>query len=180
MSDPFVAEIRIFPFNFPPTGWAFCDGQLLPISQNTALFSLLGTFYGGDGKSTFALPNLQGATPLFWGQGSGLSLYDIGQDGGEPTHTLSTQELPSHPHTLNAQTATGSSSDPNGNTLCEGQFSNQTSSGAVQYYSTTAPNVNMSPNATGFTGGNGPHNNMMPYLTLNFCIALQGIYPPRG
>jgi microcystin-dependent protein len=181
MSNPFVAEIRIFPFNFPPTGWAFCNGQLLPLSQNTALFSLLGTTYGGDGKSNFALPNLQGNTPMFYGQGPGLSLYDIGETGGEQNHTLLLGELPSHPHTLNAQTATGSTSDPNGNTLSEGQWNdNQGHSGAVQYYSATAPNVNMGPNATGFTGSNQPHNNMMPYLTLNFCIALQGVFPPRS
>jgi len=181
MSDPFVAEIRIFPFNFPPKGWAFCDGQLLPLSQNTALFSLLGTTYGGDGKSNFALPNLQGVSPMFYGQGPGLSLYDIGQTGGEVNHTSLTAEIPSHPHTLNAQTAAGSTADPNSNTLAEGQWNNGAGqSGAVQYYSTQAPNVNMGANATGFAGSSSPHNNMMPYLTLNFCIALQGIFPPRS
>jgi microcystin-dependent protein len=180
MSDPFVAEIRIFPFNFPPKGWAFCDGQLMAISQNTALFSLLGTTYGGDGKSTFGLPNLQGNSPMFWGQGAGLSDYFIGQEGGEQNHTLLLGELPLHPHTLNAQAVAGTTSDPNGNTLCEGAYSFQGNSGNIQCYSATAPNVNMSPNATGFTGSSTPHNNMMPYLTLNFCIALQGIFPPRG
>src|ERR1700693_5667877 len=132
--DPFVAEIRIFPFNFAPKGWAFCDGQLLPISQNTALFSLLGTTYGGDGKSNFALPNLQGNTPMFYGQGPGLSLYDIGETGGTPTVTLQQTELPSHNHTVNATTVQGTSSDPNTNLLCEGHYSNQTSSGALAYY----------------------------------------------
>src|ERR1700742_3889337 len=102
--DPFVAEIRIFPFNFAPKGWAFCDGQILPLSQNTALFSLLGTTYGGDGKSNFGLPNFQGRTPMFWQQGPGLSLYDIGQTGGEDYVSLLTSEIPSHPHTLNATT----------------------------------------------------------------------------
>ena len=123
MSDPFVAEIRIFPFNFPPKGWAFCDGQLLPISQNTALFSLLGTTYGGDGKSTFQLPNLQGMTPMFYGQGPGLSLYDIGETGGSPTVTLLGTEMPMHNHTVNATTVQGTSADPSNDLFCEGQWS---------------------------------------------------------
>src|SRR6185436_2929689 len=113
MSDQFVAEIRIFPFHFAPTGWAQCNGQLLPISQNTALFSLLGTFYGGDGKSTFALPNLQDAAALFWGQGSGLSLYDLGQTGGEQNVTLLVTEIPSHVHTVNGKAAGGDTTPAN-------------------------------------------------------------------
>lgn len=177
--DPFVAEIRIFPFNFAPKGWAFCDGQLMPISQNTALFSLLGTTYGGDGKSTFALPNLQGTAPMFWGQGPGLSLHDIGEQGGSETVTLITTEMPVHSHTVNATTAVGSTDDPNGNMLCEGQWSNQGISGKVNYYtSATTPQVSMGALA-GPAGSSLPHNNMMPYLTLNFCIALQGVFPPR-
>ncbi|HTQ15247.1 MAG TPA: tail fiber protein [Rhizomicrobium sp.] len=180
MSDPFVAEIRIFPFNFPPKGWAWCNGQLLPLSQNTALFSLLGTTYGGDGKSNFALPNLQGSTPLFWGQGPGLSLYDIGQTGGSETVTLIQSELPSHGHTLNAQTAAGTTSTATNNTLAEGQWNNgQGQSGGLQYYTATAPNTSMGPFADAPAGSSLPHNNMMPYLTLYFCIALQGVYPPR-
>jgi microcystin-dependent protein len=178
--DPFVAEIRIFPFNFPPKGWAFCDGQLMPISQNTALFSLLGTTYGGDGRSTFGLPNLQGTTPMFYGQGPGLSLHDIGETGGVETVTLLTTEIPGHGHTVNATTSKGNTDQPNGSLLGEGQSSVQGSTGAVSYYTAqTSPLVQMNPSVTGVAGEGFPHNNMMPYLTLNFCIALQGVFPPR-
>jgi microcystin-dependent protein len=178
--DPFVAEIRIFPFNFAPKGWALCDGQILPISQNTALFSLLGTTYGGDGKSNFALPNLQGNVPMFYGQGQGLSLYSIGEQGGSPTVTVLTTELPSHNHTVMATTVQGTSNDPNGNMLSEGHYSNQTASGNLAYYTAaTTPQVQMNPLMIAPAGNSFPHNNMMPYLTLNFCIALQGVYPPR-
>src|ERR1700686_2356332 len=161
--DPFVAEIRIFPFNFAPKGWAFCDGQLLPISQNTALFSLLGTTYGGDGKSTFALPNFQGDVPMFYGQGPGLSLYDIGETGGSDTVTLLPTELPAHSHTVNATTAAATTSDPNGNLFSEGNWSNQTGSGKVPYYVAAATNATMGANMIGITGSSFPHNNMMPY-----------------
>jgi microcystin-dependent protein len=178
--DPFVAEIRIFPFNFAPKGWAFCDGQLLPISQNTALFSLLGTTYGGDGKSTFALPNLQGNVPMFYGQGQGLSLYSIGEEGGSPTVTILGTEMPSHNHTVMATTVKATQSAPNGNMLAEGAYSNQTSSGNLAYYTAaTTPQVQMNALMVAPAGNSFPHNNMMPYLTLNFCIALQGVYPPR-
>ena len=182
MSDPFVAEIRIFPFNFAPKGWAQCNGQLLPLSQNTALFSLLGTTYGGDGKSNFALPNMQGNVPMFYGQGPGLSLYDIGEMSGSQTVTLLDSEMPSHNHTLQAITAAGSTATANGNVLAEGQWDNGIGqNGGLQYYSSTqAPNVSSGPQATGLAGSSFPHNNMMPYLTLNFCIALQGVFPPRG
>jgi len=182
MSDPFVAEIRIFPFNFAPKGWAFCDGQILPLSQNTALFSLLGTTYGGDGKSNFALPNLQGRTAFFYQQGPGLSLYDIGQTGGEDYVTLLDSEMPSHNHTLQANAVAGTTATANGNALAEGQWDNGIGqSGGLQYYSgTTAPNASMGAFGTSFSGGGQPHNNLQPYLTLNFCIALQGVYPPRS
>ena len=176
MSDQFVAEIRIFPFNFAPTGWAFCNGQLLPISQNTALFSLLGTFYGGDGKSTFALPNLQDAAALFWGQGSGLSLYDLGQTGGSQTVTLLTTELPSHVHTVNAKVA-GGTANPTG--LVWGT-SNAGKVAALFYAPAAASPLNLNPGALTIAGSSFPHNNMSPYLTLNYCIALQGIFPPRS
>lgn len=174
MSDQFVAEIRIFPFNFPPTGWAFCDGQLLPISQNTALFSLLGTTYGGDGKSTFALPNMQGSSPMQQGQGQGLSLRDLGETGGEQFVDLLQTEMPAHPHAANAN-ATGTVNSPVGNVWAASLISK---AGAPLYMSTS--NTQMNPGALGPTGGDQPHNNMMPYLTLNFCIALQGIFPPRS
>ena len=180
MSDPFVAEIRIFPFNFAPKGWAFCDGQILPLSQNTALFSLLGTTYGGDGKSTFALPNMQGNVPMFYGQGPGLSLYDLGEEGGSQTVTLLDSEMPAHAHPLNATTAAGTGNDPNGTMFADGDWSFQGASGKVQYYTVAAPTVTMNTQAVGFTGSSFPHNNLMPYLTLNFCIALQGVFPPRS
>lgn len=179
--DPFVAEIRIFPFNFAPKGWALCNGQILPLSQNTALFSLLGTTYGGDGKSNFALPNLQGMTPMFWQQGTGLTDHFIGETGGEEAVTLLATELPGHSHTVNATTTQGTTDQPNGNLLGEGQYANQTTSGPLNYYTAaTTPQVPMNAFATSIAGSSFPHNNMMPYLTLNFCIALQGVYPPRG
>ena len=173
MSNPFVAEIRIFPFNFAPKGWAFCDGQLMPISQNTALFSLLGTTYGGDGKSNFALPNLQGSAPLQAGQGPGLSLYDLGETGGSDNVTLINSELPAHSHQANGVSGNGPTSPAN-NTW--GTAAGRTP--PPTYFSGT-PNVTMG-NALSPAGGSLPHNNMQPYLTLNFCIALQGIYPPRS
>lgn len=177
--DPFVAEIRIFPFNFAPKGWAFCDGQLLPLSQNTALFSLLGTTYGGDGKSTFALPNLQGAIPISWGQGPGLENYVLGESEGTETITLLQTELPLHTHALNASTANANTSSPTNALIAKGGYSAQGKSGAVSTYTVTAPSVSMNPQAVNPAGSSFPHNNMMPYLTLNFCIAMQGVFPPR-
>ncbi len=174
MADPFVAEIRIFPFNFAPTGWAFCNGQLLPISQNTALFSLLGTTYGGDGKSTFALPNLQGASAMHPGQGPGLSLHDLGETGGSDTVTLLQSEIPSHRHTLRGTNTSGDNPTPGGNTLA------RPGSTTIYQQNSNANLVQMAPQALPQAGGDLPHNNLMPYLTLNFCIALQGIFPPRG
>jgi microcystin-dependent protein len=174
MADPFVAEIRIFPFNFAPNGWAWCDGQPLPLSQNTALFSLLGTTYGGNGKSNFALPDLQGNAPMFWGQGPGLSLYDLGQTGGSQTVTLLESEIPSHSHGLMAAAQIATSGVPSPS-VGLGR-----SRGMNLYQSNTTQNVvQMSPSALGPAGGSLPHNNMMPYLTFYFCIALQGVFPPR-
>jgi microcystin-dependent protein len=173
--NPFVAEIRIFPFNFAPKGWAFCDGQLLPLSQNTSLFSLLGTTYGGDGKSNFALPDLQGCAPMHPGQGPGLSLHDLGETGGSDTVTLLESEIPSHSHTLtgeNALPATLPSPSPS-TALAK-------SAGVAAYSTTTNTSlVPMSDNAVAPAGGDQPHNNLMPYLTLSFCIAMQGVFPPR-
>lgn len=171
MADPFVAEIRIFPFNFAPKGWAFCDGQLMPISQNTALFSLLGTTYGGDGKSTFALPDLQGRAPMHPGQGPGLSLHDLGESGGSETVTLLQTEIPAHSHTLRASNTLGDNPVPTGNTLARyaNAYQQNTNSGLVAMAAQSLTPV----------GGSLPHNNMMPYLTLYFCIALQGVFPPR-
>ena len=170
MADPFVAEIRIFPFNFAPRGWAWCNGQLLPLSQNTALFSLLGTTYGGNGQSNFALPNLEGSAPLHPGQGPGLSLYDLGQQSGTETVTLLQSEIPSHNHTLRDSLETAEVNNPSGGSLA-------TASAAI--YSTNALNTTMSPAALSLTGGSQPHNNMMPYITFYFNIALQGVFPPR-
>ena len=172
MADAFVAEIRIFPFNFAPKGWAFCDGQLLPISQNTALFSLLGTTYGGDGKSNFALPNLQGSAPLQQGQGPGLSLRDEGETGGEQNATLLDSEMPAHSHGVQAST-TPDQLTPVNNAWASGQ------KGFGNFYASPGNNVQMNPSAMSLTGGSLPHNNMPPYLCLNFCIALQGVFPPR-
>ena len=173
MSDPFVAEIRIFPFNFPPTGWAFCDGQLLPISQNTALFSLLGTTYGGNGQSTFALPNLQGRSPMQPGQGLGLSQRDLGETSGSATVTLLQSEMPVHNHVLSANSNPADVSTPTATR------SLARASGGFAYHDTNANLVNLAPQALAVTGGGLPHNNLMPYLVLNFCIAMQGIFPPR-
>lgn len=171
--DPFVAEIRIFPFNFAPKGWAWCDGQLLPLSQNTALFSLLGTTYGGNGKSNFALPDLQGRAPMHPGQGPGLSLHDLGETGGSETVSLLESEIPSHAHTYMAQASPADSPTPQNG-------SNARVSGATPYVGPSgAPLVMMAPEALAPAGGDQPHNNMQPYLTFYFCIALQGVYPPR-
>lgn len=172
MADPFVAEIRIFPFNFAPTGWAFCNGQILPLSQNTALFSLLGTTYGGDGKSNFALPNMQGNTPMHPGQGPGLSLHDLGETGGSETVTLLESEIPGHTHALMASSQPGEDPQPVAEAFAR-------SVGTNLYQPGNAGLVAMSGNAIAPAGGDQPHNNMQPYLTLNFCIALQGVYPPR-
>jgi len=171
--DPFVAEIRIFPFNFAPKGWAWCNGQLLPISQNTALFSLLGTTYGGDGKSNFALPNLQGRAPMHQGQGPGLSLHDLGETGGSETVSLLESEIPAHNHALMAQTTVATKSTPDQNSIAR-------VSGATPYLPPAgAATVSMADNAVAPAGGDQPHNNMQPYLTFYFNIALQGVFPPR-
>lgn len=172
MADPFVAEIRIFPFNFAPKGWAWCDGQLMPLSQNTALFSLLGTTYGGNGKSNFALPDLQGRAPMHPGQGPGLSLHDLGETGGSETVSLLESEIPSHSHGLRADEDDATFFNPSGMFLGAGN----------QMYISASPTVNaqLDGNALAPAGGDQPHNNMQPYLTFYFCIALQGVFPPRG
>jgi microcystin-dependent protein len=171
--DPFVAEIRIFPFNFAPKGWAWCDGQLLPLSQNTALFSLLGTTYGGDGKSTFALPDLQGRAPMHPGQGPGLSLHDLGETGGSETVSLLESEIPAHSHTMGAQNVPlGSVTSAAGNTFTRPASGNL-------FNKVNPVVVNMGDQALAPAGGDQPHNNMQPYLTLYMCIALQGVFPPR-
>jgi microcystin-dependent protein len=172
MADPFVAEIRIFPFNFAPRGWAWCDGQLLPLSQNTALFSLLGTTYGGNGKSNFALPDLQGRAPMHPGQGPGLSLHDLGETGGSETVTLLESEIPAHSHALRGNNTLGDTPSPAAHTLA--RYSNN-----AYQQTTNSGLVSMSPNSLPPAGGDQPHNNLQPYLTFYFCIALQGVFPPR-
>ena len=170
MADPFVAEIRIFPFNFAPKGWAWCDGQLMPLSQNTALFSLLGTTYGGNGKSNFALPDLQGRAPMHPGQGPGLSLHDLGETGGSETVTLLESEIPAHTHALRAVEDDGQFFTPVNGFLAAGN----------SMYSNAAANTTMAPQMLAPAGGDQPHNNLQPYLTFYFCIALQGVFPPRS
>jgi microcystin-dependent protein len=175
MADPFVAEIRIFPFNFPPKGWAWCDGQILPISQNTALFSLLGVTYGGDGKSNFALPDLQGRTPMHIGAnqpGPGLSLRDLGETGGEENVNLLESEFPFHTHTMQVSTSDANSNSPEGQLIGSGV-------GVGMYALPSTPPTQLNPQVLAPAGGDQPHNNLMPYLTMYFNIALQGVFPPR-
>ncbi|HEY5886001.1 MAG TPA: tail fiber protein [Pyrinomonadaceae bacterium] len=169
MADPFVAEIRIFPFNFAPKGWAWCNGQLLPLSQNTALFSLLGTTYGGDGKSNFALPDLEGRVPMHPGQGPGLSLHDLGETGGSETVTLLESEIPAHAHVLRASPDDADLRIPTA----------ARSLAKSVMYAAGAPNSPMAFEGLPPAGGDQPHNNMQPYLTFYFNIALQGVFPPR-
>ena len=172
MADPFVAEIRIFPFNFAPKGWAWCNGQLLPISQNTALFSLLGTTYGGDGKSTFALPDLEGRAPMHPGQGPGLSLHDLGEQGGSDTVTLLESEIPAHSHALRASLDDADLRIPTAN--------RSLAKASTNIYAPGAPNTLMAAQGLPPAGGDQPHNNLQPYLTFYFNIALQGVFPPRS
>ena len=173
MADPFVAEIRIVGFNFAPTGWAQCNGQLIPISQNTALFSLLGTFYGGDGKSTFALPNLQGSVPMAWGDGSGLSQRYLGESSGSETTTLLESEMPVHIHTLSRSTQGALARQPGGQNFA-------LATGVGLYGPSSGATTTLAPQAVSVAGGSFPHNNVMPYTVLNFIIAMQGVFPPRS
>jgi microcystin-dependent protein len=171
MSEPFVAEIKIFAGNFAIRGWAFCDGQLLPISQNTALFSILGTTYGGDGRTSFGLPNLQGKAPMHSGNGPGLSPKRLGEIGGAETVTLSSAQLPSHTHNVSASTFPASSTLPTNNS----QFAR--SAGGFAYDDSGAVNVPLDTRSVDNSGGGQSHNNLQPYLTLNYIIALTGVYP---
>lgn len=173
MSAPFVAEIRIVGFNFAPVGWAQCNGQLLPISQNTALFSLLGTFYGGNGISNFALPNLQGSSPMNQGQGAGLTDRFLGEQGGSEFVTLLQSEIPIHNHNIQTRSILGNSASPANTNWAGSQI-------ARNYLADPDPSSVMHPQALSVTGSSLPHNNMPPYLVLNFIIAMQGVFPPRG
>lgn len=175
MADNFLAEIRVFGCNFAPVGWAQCNGQILPISQNTALFSLLGVNYGGNGTSNFALPNFQGNAPLAAGQGQGLTSRALGEIGGEASVTLTTAQMSTHNHAPNAELA-GTVADPN-----LAIFANPGGKVKANYYATPIGTAQtMSATSLGNTGSTQPHNNLMPYLPLNFCIAMTGIYPARS
>jgi microcystin-dependent protein len=172
MSDQFVAEIRIFPFNFAPVGWATCSGQILPIAQNTALFSLLGVNFGGDGKNNFGLPNLGGKVPMHSGNGVGLTPRLVGETGGEATVTVIQGELPSHSHTIRCDTSGGNDYGPGGD------YPSPDAGGDTEY--ATSSNALMSAASVAATGGSQPHNNLQPYLVLTPCIAMTGIFPPRS
>ncbi|MES5485987.1 tail fiber protein [Bradyrhizobium sp. INPA03-11B] len=165
MADPFLSEVRMMSFNFPPKGWAFCNGQLLPINQNQALFSLLGTTYGGDGRVNFGLPDLRGRVPISMGNG-----YTLGQRGGEEGHTLTINELAHHNHLANATNSNGTQPIDSGAYL--GAFNNA-------YTSSLADITTLNPLTVGNTGGSQPHQNMQPFMTINFSIALQGIFPSQ-
>lgn len=180
MADPFLSEIRLFSFNFPPKGWAFCNGQSLPINQNQALFSLLGTTYGGNGQTTFNLPNLRGRTPIHFGNG-----HILGEAAGSTAVTLNIQQLPSHTHFQNARTdvvpAEEANQTPQNNFLASAQLALQGGfTSPVSLYTQPANLTALNAACISNTGGSQPHNNMMPYLTINFCIALQGIFPSRN
>jgi microcystin-dependent protein len=169
--DHFIGEIRYVGFNFAPTGWALCDGQSLDIAQNEALFALLGTFYGGDGRTWFALPDMRGRVPVHQGQGPGLSFYDQGQEGGAERVTLSINQMPIHTHALGASGAEASATSPNGNILASKQ--------RVPLYNATFPDIAMSPSAIGIAGGSQPFSIVQPFLGVNCIIALTGIFPSR-
>ncbi|SNR43948.1 phage tail protein [Puniceibacterium sediminis] len=177
MSEPFIAEIRIFAGNFAPRSWAFCDGQLLPVSNNTALFSLIGTTYGGDGRTTTALPNLQGRAPMHPGRGPGLTARRLGEKDGNETALLTEEHIPKHTHTVRATTSAATANMAPGTTTSL----SRSSFGDNLYQSDTSGNlVDLAEEAVAAAGGNQSHTNLQPYLTLNFIIALAGIYPSRS
>lgn len=178
--DPYVGEIRMVGFNFAPNGWAFCNGQLMPINQYQVLFSLLGTAFGGNGTTTFGLPNLQGRVPINQGQGIGLSPYVIGQVGGSENVTLLQNQMPAHNHQVNVNNLPGTQANPVGAILAEVNNGDGRQPNLYPAYTTANPNGTMSPNAISLAGGNQPHPNLQPYLCVNFIIALNGIYPSRG
>jgi len=169
-STGFLGQIIIVPYNFAPKGWMTCDGQILPISQNTALFSLLGTLYGGDGRTTFALPDLRGRVPIGFGQEPGLSNYDQGQTGGTEVVTLTITQMPTHSHVPIGTASVANTGSPSGAYW---------STPRAFLYSSSAPTVDMNPAAIGIVGGSQPHDHLKPFLVMTYVIAIQGIYPPR-
>lgn len=174
MGDQFIGEIRMFVGNFAPVGWALCDGQLLSIASNTALFSIIGTTYGGDGQTTFALPDLRGRFPMHPGMGPGLSNRSLGQRGGQESVTLTANHMPVHTHAANASSSDADQVTPSGNVWAAEP------AGATALYHNGAPDTSMNPQAIDVAGGDQPHDNMSPFLCVNFIIALQGLYPPRS
>ena len=175
MSEPFLAEVRLVGFNFAPRGWAFCDGQILPINQNQSLYSLLGTTYGGDGRTSFALPDMRGRVPMHVGSSNGTA-HLLGQKSGEETHTLAGNEMPQHDHVLHATNASATQAGP------AGALPAQVTAGVDFVYSSASDNLNVSLNsaAVANVGGGQAHDNMQPYIAVNFCIALQGLFPSRN
>ena len=178
--DPFVGEIRLFGFNFAPIGWAQCNGQLLSISQNAALFSLLGTNFGGNGTSNFALPNLQGFVPIDQGAGPNLTPFSVGETGGTTTITLNINEMPRHTHAITALPINATAETPvAGSRLSQGHGGSRGTSYPVRTYTTNAPGTTLSPSAVGVAGGSLPHENMQPSLVMNWCVAMAGVFPAR-
>jgi microcystin-dependent protein len=169
MSDPYVGEIRMFGGNFAPVGWAFCWGQTIPISENDTLFQLIGTTYGGDGQETFNLPDLRGRVPMHFGQGPGLSAYQLGETGGVESVTLTTQQIPVHSHPFVTATDPGTASNPQGRLVA--------ASPSDSLYIQDSPSVPMAPQTIGVSGGSQPHDNLMPYVAINYIISLYGIFP---
>ncbi len=179
--DPFIAQITVFGCNFAPQGWALCQGQLLAISQNTALFSLIGTYYGGNGTNNFALPDLRSRAPIGFGQGPGLANYAIGETGGQETVSINNSSYPRHTHGLFAGASPATANTPSGSIEAEGQTGGRGGAVNLALYSASGTPTTLAPAAlTAAAGGSQPHNNLQPYLTLNFCIALNGIFPARS
>jgi microcystin-dependent protein len=177
MSTPFIGEIIMFAGNFAPRGWAFCQGQILSIAQNTALFSILGTTYGGNGQTTFALPDLRGRVPIGQGQGPGLPAVSLGEVSGSPTHTLIQAEMPQHNHLINTVADVANTANPTGGSLAVGQGPNNST---LSLYSNQTPNSPLNAQTCGIAGGSQPFSVMQPYLGMNYIIALQGIFPSRN
>jgi microcystin-dependent protein len=180
MDSPYIGAVVLFAGNFAPRGWALCQGQLLSIAQNTALFSILGTTYGGDGRVTFGLPDLRGRVPLGNGQGPGLQPYELGEMSGSENVTLIQTEMPAHNHLVNTNNTGGSTPTPDGAYLAKSTGTFQGDALVLGAYTNAAPDSTLAPNSVGIAGGSQPHNNMQPFLCMNYIIALEGLFPPRN